>query len=447
MEKKNEYIAIEKTPNDFSEAIRILKEIKSSIKVRTDGEDIYISDGDSDDDDIAVESPRKANEKVKVNNHNISVVEFAILNSFFYSCLSEGLAGIKTESYGQVDSQTNALFYGGSFSHVAPWWFRVKLEGFEQDVIVQTLMFKDSWGQMIYRLSLSVNDGMTYDEYKILFDILKKIAFNHSEYKGKCIKVKVLEGSFRGIEILDSAEFNKDLILNETQTKFIGHYVNRLKRGSVVRYLFNGEPGTGKTESIRKIMFELIPFVTFVIPEFDDARDLTEILEACEIFDPSVIVLDDIDLYLGSRDRGSYTKLLGQFLSFFDGVKKRKVSLLASTNDKGLVDRAAERLGRFNLILDFGFLEDSQIEAVSKMYLPEECQIKEIYDALKGKAIKVTGAFIANLAENIIEMKLDEEDWTITDTICLIKETYAGFYASQVSKKTTIKFNTSRDDE
>ena len=420
--------------------------------------DVEIDDGGiSEDEECENEAcddsraRRRAKEKIKVDAHIISVVEFAILNSFFYSCYVQEILGVRTESYGQIDPQTSALYYGGTFNHTNCWWFKIYCEGFENGLFVQTLMFKDNWGQMNYRLSLSVNEGMTIPDYKILFDNLKKIAFNNSEYKGKVIKVKVHENVFRGIEIIDASKFNKELILNDTQVKYIKHYINRLGRGSVVRYLFNGEPGTGKTESIRQIMFELLPHVTFVIPDFEDVEDLTEILEACEIFEPSVIVLDDIDLYLGSRDRGNYTRLLGQFLSFFDGVKKRKVSLLASTNDKGLVDRAAERPGRFNIILDFGFLENSQVEAISKMYLPVEYQVPEIYKALKGndasgKPIKLTGAFIANLAENIIEMKEDEPDWSIQDTICLIKETYAGFYNSQVNKKEGIRFKTEKDD-
>jgi hypothetical protein len=449
-----------KVPPD---TLRQLREIGKRIQEAAHGEgiDIEIDDGgimiDESEEDSqlpsneAITDPKKrATEKTKVNNHQISVVEFAILNSFFYGCHLEETAGIKTEAYGQVDPQTNALFYGGSFSHVNPWWFQIRIDGVEGVLFVQTLTFKDNWGQMIYRLSMSVSDGMTYNDYKKMFDLLKKIAFNHSEYKGKCIKVKVLEGCFRGIEIIESTGFDKVLILNETQKKFIRHYINRVKRGSAVRYLFNGEPGTGKTESIRNIMFELLPNVTFVIPEFEEVRDLVEILESCEIFDPSVIVLDDIDLYLGSRDRGNYTRLLGQFLSFFDGVKKRQVSLLASTNDKGLVDRAAERPGRFNLILDFGFLEKSQVEDVIKMYLPEKYHIQTIFDAFKrdrgGKAMEITGAFIWNVSENIQEMELDEPEWTMEDTVSIIHETYAGFYASQVNKKNTIKFNTSTND-
>jgi ATP-dependent 26S proteasome regulatory subunit len=137
--------------------------------------------------------------------------------------------------------------------------------------------------------------------------------------------------------------------------------------------------------------------------------------------------------------------LLGQFLSFFDGVKKRKISLLASTNDKGLVDKAAERPGRFNFTLDYSFLDEDQIVKVCNIHLPNKWRIKEVYDALKeninGKKPNITGAFIANLADNIKEMSEDDEYWTLEDTVSLIKESYKGFYSSQVEKeKSTMGF-------
>jgi SpoVK/Ycf46/Vps4 family AAA+-type ATPase len=253
------------------------------------------------------------------------------------------------------------------------------------------------------------------------------------------------EGRFRGIEIIDIKEAGNELILNDVQKKFIQHFISRVGRGGNARYLLNGEPGTGKTESIREIARKLIPHVTFIIPDFTTSEDLTAIMEACEIFQSGVIIMDDIDLYLGSRDNGSYTRLLGQFLSFFDGVKKRNISLLASTNDKGLVDKAAERPGRFNFTLDYSFLDEDQIRKVCDIHLPEKWRIEEVYEALtgkiNGKKVNITGAFIANLADNIREMSEEDPQWTTEDTVSLITESYKGFYSSQVEKeKKTLGF-------
>jgi len=270
----------------------------------------------------------------------------------------------------------------------------------------------DNRNELVSRLHFTVKKGLASSKFEELYKKIRSLAFNNSQFKGKCIKVKLREGRFRGIEIIDIKASGNELILNATQKNFIEHFIKRVKRGGNARYLLNGEPGTGKTESIREIARQLIPIVTFVIPDFSTSDDLTSIMEACEIFENAVIVMDDIDLYLGSRDNGSYTRLLGQFLSFFDGVKKRKISLLASTNDKGLVDKAAERPGRFNFTLDYSFLDAEQIVKVCQIHLPKKWQQQAVYDALtgtvSGKKVNITGAFIANLADNIKEMSEDE---------------------------------------
>jgi len=376
---------------------------------------------------------------------DISFIEFAIINSYFQSC-SKGDSDIITIlGRGQVDN-SNRINFGGSFNITSPYWFSFKIKGDDNEYILQTLMYITDRAELITKAHISAKKGITYPKFTELWKQIKKLSFNNSEFKGKCIKVKMKEGSFQGIEIINIAESSNELILTDVQQRFITHFISRVGRGSSARYLFNGVPGTGKTETIREIARQLIPRVTFIIPDFTTTEDLTSIMEACEIFENAVIIMDDIDLYLGSRDNGTYTRLLGQFLSFFDGIKKRKISLLASTNDKGLVDRAAERPGRFNFTLDYSFLDEDQIRKVCDIHLPEQWRIQEVYEALtgmvNGKKVKITGAFIANLADNIKEMSEGEEVWNVEDTVSLIIESYKGFYSSQVEKeKSTLGFN------
>jgi hypothetical protein len=109
-----------------------------------------------------------------------------------------------------------------------------------------------------------------------------------------------------------------------------------------------------------------------------------------------------------------------------------------------LVDRAAERPGRFNMTLDYTFLTSEQIVSVCQIHLPKVYQIQEVYNVLtgtiNGKKVNVTGAFIANLADNIKEMSEDEQNWSLDDTLSLIKESYKGFYMSQVEKDNGLGF-------
>jgi hypothetical protein len=372
------------------------------------------------------------------NTIEITFVEFAIINMYLHNCFRCKYDEVSVSSYGQIDG-SGRLCFGGVFENAGSYWFNSKFKDNDNDFIFQTKMFVDSRNELQIQLHTSAKKAITFSDFDKAQKKIMELSFNNSEYKGKCIKVKMKDGRFRGIEIIDIEKSSNELILNEVQKKFIDHFVTRVERGGNARYLLNGEPGTGKTESIREIARRLIPKVTFIIPDFDTTDDLTSIMEACEIFESGVIIMDDIDLYLGSRDNGSYTRLLGQFLSFFDGVKKRKISLLASTNDKGLVDKAAERPGRFNFTLDYNFLDAEQIVKVCNIHLPEKWRIQEVYDALtekiNGKKVNITGAFIANLADNIREMSEDDTNWNIEDTVSLIKESYKGFYSSQIEKE------------
>jgi hypothetical protein len=433
IQPKNSKISLGEAQEKLAQAIEKMS-YDMTITLPVFGSVIDDSDDDSDDE-IGVED-----EEYNSNSHTteISFIEFAIINTYLHNTYKGKYSDINVMSFGQTDA-VGRVIYGGAFDVTAAFWFQIKFEGDDNEYIIQTKMFLDSRNELIIQFHISTKKGVNYSKFDEIENKIKTLAFNNSEYKGKCIKVKMREGRFKGIEIINIEDSKNELILNEVQRKFIDHFVSRVRRGGNARYLLNGEPGTGKTESIREIARQLIPTVTFIIPDFTTQEDLTSIMEACEIFEHGVIIMDDIDLYLGSRDNGSYTRLLGQFLSFFDGVKKRKISLLASTNDKGLVDKAAERPGRFNFTLDYGFLDDEQIVKVCDIHLPEKWRVDEVYDALKdnigGKKAKITGAFIANLADNIKEMSEDDENWTLEDTVSLIKESYKGFYSSQVEKE------------
>jgi hypothetical protein len=369
----------------------------------------------------------------------ISFIELSVINSYLLSCYKNNKQenDVNIITYGKVN-HIGQIEQGGAPEDTESFWFMGKLKNYDYFLIFQTRAHINNRGDFECFINISTNKKIKDEELDDILKHLKKVAFNSSKYVGKMIKVKFYESSFHGIEIIENSDGDdKDLlVLNDVQNKFIEHFVNVVSRGGNLRYLLNGEPGTGKTKTIREIAKKLLPNSTFIIPDFVDGSDLSTIIETCNIFDKAVIIMDDIDLYIGSRDNGGYTQNLGEFLTIFDGLKKQKISFIASTNDKKLVDKAAERPGRFNFIIDYGFLTDEQIIKVCELYLPQEWQIKEIYSLLtgkiNGKKTKITGAFIYNLSENIKDMSVDNIEWTLNDTIQLIKESYKGFYHSQI---------------
>ncbi len=286
------------------------KRIKDVPPIKTESYSIPLDDEEDDDDTYTSQSL------------DATFVELALINSYLYDCFKKKQKDVIVTSYGTTDS-IGRLYLNGSFDNTNSYWFECVLPESDNKFFFQTKIFVDNRNELQVQLHITIQNGVSGDKLVDMIDDIKHLAFNNSEYKGKCIKVKLRDGRFRGIEIINIEESANELILNEVQMKFIEHFISRVSRGGNARYLLNGEPGTGKTESIREIARRLIPNVTFVIPEFYSTNDLTMIMEGCEIFDNAVIIMDDIDLFLGSRDNGSYTSLLGQFLSFFDGVKKR----------------------------------------------------------------------------------------------------------------------------
>ena len=383
-----------------------------------------------------------------------SPVELGIVNQYLFDTYKNGSNnGITILCYGGLYNKK--FFMNGVFDNSRGWWFQLKLDSDpDNQIFFQTNAYFDRNDRFVTELCLTSHKNMSIEKLDNLITDIKRIAFNSSRFKGKCLEVEIRNGMFEGIKVIYVKDVVNNLILSESQETFMNHFIKRLKRDKNMRILLNGVPGTGKTELIRKIMSELMPYVTFVIPRFNNIVDLRTILTSCEIFNNGTIIMDDIDLFIGSRQKGNYTNVLGEFLNFFDGIKKRQISILASTNDKNLVDEAAERPGRFNAIIDFDYLSDEAVIKVCDIHLHDRWKVKEVYDALTGnidgKKAKITGAFIANLANNLNEMYIDAEEdgeeWTLKDTLSLIRSSYKGFYSSQTSKAKRIGFSLGDDN-
>jgi hypothetical protein len=117
-----------------------------------------------------------------------------------------------------------------------------------------------------------------------------------------------------------------------------------LKRG----VLLYGPPGTGKTHTIRYLLGQM-PAVTVVVLT---GAALNRIAAACSVaraLQPSVVVVEDVDLIAEQRDsRGGQHPLLFQLLNEMDGLgEDADVTFLLTTNRADLLEPAlAQRPGR-----------------------------------------------------------------------------------------------------
>ena len=165
----------------------------------------------------------------------------------------------------------------------------------------------------------------------------------------------------------------KDVVLSEKVKTEIRQNLSNLidnrgvyrDNGLMVRrgLIFSGPPGNGKT-SLVKVLCSTIDFtVIWVSPKhLENSRKVSGIMELAKDLSPSVIVLEDIDLYGSSRDINSNPTVLGELMNQLDGVEGLvDIITLATTNREDVLEKALlNRPGRFDKVIRFGLPEPQE---------------------------------------------------------------------------------------
>lgn len=280
-----------------------------------------------------------------------------------------------------------------------------------------------------------------------LTNLLIKLAIRNSGYYGKFLKFS------QPSEIIERIKFKilppPNLSLSDIYLKDksdLEDFVEAVKRKNQgLRYLFVGEPGTGKTDTVRAIIAECLKADGITVIEVDASSgiSLNVVFEYAEIFSPVLLCIDDIDILVGSRGNFFKPKELSSALQALDGfVEKDDHYLIATTNDRSLVDFALRRPGRFDLIIEFKELDP---EFYSDLVLREskDENLAEIFrdERIKRKLynLKVTGAFITTLVKHLLKPRYDETRYNPETVIALIDKLHTAF-KQEVKKEEKIGF-------
>ncbi len=276
---------------------------------------------------------------------------------------------------------------------------------------------------------------------------LLKLAFHHtSDFKKGCCEISFSSQDREAVSYIDvnfvsppKSEI-KDIFVKEDIKsdieRFIYTFNNFDKHNTPLRYLLSGKPGLGKTEIIRSVISSCSPNGCVIIPKDMSGADWL-VFEFAKLFTPVLVCIDDIDLIFGKREEGFGKRNLNKFLATLDGILQNKFFLIATTNDKKLVDIAASRPGRFDEILDFGDFERIYYLDLINNHTKDEKILNlftdEVLNFMEGK--KVSGAYIVNLIKQIKIMSEMNPNFSFDDLMKYLNRNYKGFYKSQIESE------------
>jgi len=214
---------------------------------------------------------------------------------------------------------------------------------------------------MVESVTVEVTGG-DRDRVQHVIDDIRRLAVEHNVFRGHVIEFgsEVFgHGRASPLKFVDRPHIDREHVILppdvlggiERQVVGVARHAGRLlasgqhlKRG----VLLHGAPGTGKTHTIRYLLSRLSGVTVVLL----SGRALGLIAEACSVartLQPSVIVVEDVDLIAEQREYGEGEHpLLFQLLNEMDGLgEDLDITFLLTTNRADLLEPAlAQRPGR-----------------------------------------------------------------------------------------------------
>lgn len=168
--------------------------------------------------------------------------------------------------------------------------------------------------------------------------------------------------------------------------------------------LLAGPPGVGKSALSRVVAREVAGAFTVIIVDAAAASSvLRQVYRETADLGPCVVVLEDVDLYLGDRKAGARGTALADFLAVLDGTEPyTDVLTIASTNDPAALDAAATRSARFDAVVHLEAPDRAARAQILARYLRELSAAVDTVAVADALPAGVTGADLREVVRRAV---------------------------------------------
>ena len=215
------------------------------------------------------------------------------------------------------------------------------------------------------------------DAAKMLLALVLEHSLTHSIYRHKLLSVSFQTGNkdeFGDIEkqerlrigfrLASPVARDQFVIDDEVFSTLYRNVVDLHRRSALLKQhgvplrrgvLLYGPPGTGKTYACRYLFGEL-PETTRIVATGSALHKISRVFDLARLYQPSLIVLEDVDLVFASREINLYSSSLGDLLDQMDGLRPHEdVSVILTTNSIERLESAIkDRPGRISQCIYLG---------------------------------------------------------------------------------------------
>jgi len=270
--------------------------------------------------------------------------------------------------------------------------------------------------------NINNSDGtrITQEFFKHLEDSVLK----SESYRGKILSLGMADryhGFSSGITVHKLASVERDEVILPRQTlelldrnviSFTQQRPRLAELGLPTKkgLLFYGPPGTGKTHTIHYLAKALEGHTTLLITA-EQVGLLEEYMTLARLLQPSVVVIEDVDLI--ARDRSEMGAcdelLLNKLLNEMDGLRpKADVLFILTTNRPESLEMAlAARPGRIDQAIEFPLPDAEGRAKLVRLYSCGLTLSDELIETTVSKTEKVSASFIKELMRRAAQFQIE----------------------------------------